>query len=123
MFILIIPIVFWGCEASFGEKYTVGNLEIFYTPKNVGFHYVEATAAYFKQNNLIQDKTHSIQLTSDENGFVMKMVLNDKFKTLPEAQERNLKLLEEDIRNKVFDTLNFRIAICNANFVPIEKAG
>lgn len=115
-------VIFMGCEASFGEKYTLGNLEIYYTQKNVGEHYVEAMGEYFRDNELIQDKKHSIQLTSDENGFIMKMVLNDAYDQLPEEQEYNLNLLEEDIKAVVFDNLNFRIEVCNANFVPIKNA-
>ena len=50
------------------------------------------------------------------------MVLDDAFKSLPKDQDNNLALLEADIKEQVFDGLNFRIQVCNANFVPIEIA-
>ena len=107
-----------SCDASFGEKYTIGNLEIYFT-KSVGKRFVVATGQYFNENDLIQDKQHSIQLTSDPKGYILKMVLNDEYKSLPEEQNHNLELLEKDIQAFVFDTLNFRIEVCNANFNPI----
>lgn len=118
---LLIFFVLVGCDASFGDKYTIGNLEIYFTPKNVGTHYVEDMGEYFQKNDLIQDQTHSIQLTSDQDGFIMRMVLNDAYKALPEEQTHNLALLEADIKKEVFNSLNFRIEVCNANFVPISN--
>ncbi len=109
-----------SCEASFGEKYTVGNLEIYYTPPGVSEKYVEKLGSYFKANNLIQPTPHSVQLTSDPYSFVLKMVLDDRYNELPASQNHNLKLLEEDIKRVVFDGLNFRIEICNANFIPLN---
>lgn len=78
-------------------------------------------ADYFRENNLLQEQPHSIQMTSDENGFILNMVLDDSYKTLPTEQNNNLALLEADIKEQVFEGLNFRIQVCNANFVPIES--
>lgn len=110
-----------SCNASFGDKYVVEDLEIYFTPKNVGKHYVVAMADYFKANELLLDQQHSIQITSDENGFILNMVLDDDYKTLPVEQDNNLALLEADIKEQVFEGFNFRIQVCNANFVPIES--
>lgn len=109
-----------SCDASFGEKYTIGNLEIYYT-QFVGERYVEGVGEYFRSHNLIQPEKHSVQLTTDNESYILKMVLNSDYKTLPEEQDNNLKLLEEDIRNTVFDTLNFRIQVCDLNFNPIKN--
>lgn len=110
-----------SCTASFGEKYTFKNLEIYYTPPGVNERYVEGVANYFDEHDLILNKKHSIQLTSDEESFVMKMVLNNKYKALPSEQEVSLKALESDIKSTVFQGLNFRIEVCNANFVSIKS--
>ena len=119
LFLLFLTI--GSCNASFGDKYVIQNLEIYFTPKNVGKHYVVAMADYFRENNLLQEQQHSIQMTSDENGFILNMVLDDSYKTLPTEQNNNLTLLETDIKEQVFEGLNFRIQVCNANFVPIES--
>ena len=110
-----------GCNASFGDKYVVQDLEIYFTPKNVGKHYVVAMADYFKANDLILEQQHSIQMTSDEDGFILNMVLDADYKSLPLDQNNNLVMLEADIKEQVFEGLNFRIQVCNANFVPIES--
>jgi hypothetical protein len=49
------------------------------------------------------------------------MVLNSAYEHLPAEQQKNLQLLENDIQAVVFDGLNFRIEVCNANFVPLSK--
>ena len=79
-----------SCGASFGERLTYGNLSIYYTPRNVGIEYAQRLGQYFESNELIQDKQHAIQLTSDSKGFILRMVLNDNYEQLPEDQERNL---------------------------------
>ena len=114
-----------SCNASFGEKYIVGNLEIYYD-ESVNFKYAERLGEYFERNDLIQDKTHSVQLTSDpmgaENpGYVLKMILNREHEELPNEQTSNLELLEAEIRSEVFDDLNFRIDVCDDNFVSIKE--
>lgn len=98
----------------------IGNLEIYFT-EEIEFAYVENVGNYFDKNDLILDKTHSVQLTSDTESFILKMVLNDSFKTLPESQEKNLELLERELKENVFQGLNFRIQVCNGNFVPINS--
>jgi hypothetical protein len=118
--LILFTAILASCETSFGEKYTIGNLEIYYTPPGVSEKYVERLGAYFQANNLIQPNPHSVQLTSDPFSFVLKMVLDDQYKELPASQNHNLKLLEEDIKRVVFDDLNFRIEICNSNFVPLN---
>jgi hypothetical protein len=97
----------------------IDNLEIYFT-KEIGDRFVEGTAKYFDQNNLILDETHSIQITSDSESFILKMVLNDEYKSLPISQQKNLALLESDLKETVFEGLNFRIEVCNANFVPLS---
>ncbi len=81
---------------------------------------------YFEENDLILDEKHSIQLTSDpmgaENpGFIINMILNNEYDELPLEQEENLRLLEEDLGRTVYPNLNFRIEICDENFVPLNK--
>jgi hypothetical protein len=115
----VLFITMLSCGASFGERLTYGNLSIYYTPRNVGIVYAQRLGQYFESNELIQDKQHAIQLTSDSKGFILRMVLNDNYEQLPEDQERNLELLETNIREDVFEGLNFRIEVCNANFVPL----
>lgn len=116
-----ITLFFIACSASFGEKYTFKNLEIYYTPPAVNERYVEGLAHYFNQHNLILPTKHSVQLTSDEESYVLKMVLDKKFKTFPADKTDDLKKMEASIKKEVFNDLNFKIVICNANFVPIEN--
>jgi hypothetical protein len=111
-----------SCQASFGEKYTRGNLEIYFTEEMKA--YVEPTADYFESHGLIQDKPHSIQLTSSdlgsENpGFILKMIVSDPGKEIPENEKYNVQELENDLKEKVFQDPNFRISLCNENFVEI----
>lgn len=113
-----------SCQASYGEKYTKGNLEIFYTEDCS--KYVEPVADYFETNHLIQEKPHSIQLTSSsmgsENpGFIMKMIVTDNKQNIPEDQKYNISSLERDLKTKVYNDMNFRIEVCNENFVPIDS--
>lgn len=112
-----------SCEASYGEKFTKGNLEIYYTDDCAA--YVEPVANYFECNNLIQDQPHSIQLTSsslgsEDPGFILKMIVSEKDKTIPEDQKYNIDVLERDLKKKVYNNSNFRIEICNENFVEIN---
>lgn len=86
--------------------------------------YVEPTADYFEENGLIQNEVHSIQLTSSalgsENpGFILKMVVSDPSKKIPENKMYNVKMLEQDLREEVFHDPNFRISLCNENFVEL----
>lgn len=113
--------VFIGCSASFGEKYTLGNLEIYYTADNIGEHLVIATGAYFRENDLILDHPHSIQLTSDESSYILNLVLEDPTQPIPEEARNNFNLLEDDIREKVFNGMNLKIQFCNANFVMVDS--
>tara|TARA_R110002050_G_scaffold49298_1_gene114638 strand:+ start:250 stop:594 length:345 start_codon:yes stop_codon:yes gene_type:complete len=109
-----------SCGTSFGEKYTIGNLEIYFT-EDISNRYVEGLGKYFNDHHLIQNETHSVQLTSDTESFILKMVLNDEYKSLPSAQKKNLELLTADLQHKVFRDLPFKIQICDMNFNPIEQ--
>ena len=120
--VILLVLSISSCSPKFGDKYVVKNLEIYFTSQNVGNHYVVAMADYFRANDLLLDKPHTVQLTSDQEGFILNMVLDSDYKTLPAHQNNNLNLLEADIKEQVFDGLNFRIQVCNANFVPIEPA-
>ncbi len=125
---LSIFLLFISCGASFGEKYTVGNLEIYFT-EEINKDFVENLGAYFVKNGLIGETTQSVQLTSDESSILLKMVLNKDHKRLPKSEENNLSLLEEDIYNTIFRENPaegryvdhaFRIVVCNENFIPIQ---
>src|SRR5690606_20033840 len=124
-----IKITFFGiilstllsCTASFGEKYTLKNLDIYYTPPGVSERHVEKLARYFDENDLIQNKQHSIQLTSDHQSYIMKIVLDKEYKALHLDQSNSLVSLEKDIDTTVFDGLNFRIVVCTANLFPIKS--
>ena len=58
MFLLLLTIA--GCNTSFGDKYIIHNLEIYFTPQNVGKHYVVDMAAYFRENDLKPTPAHSL---------------------------------------------------------------
>jgi hypothetical protein len=120
IFYFILALSVLSCNASYGEKYTIGNLEIFFTD-DVSTKYVERLGVYFDENNLIQSQTHSVQLTSDPKMFILKMVLNSSFTELPEDQHNSLELLEADIQTKVFEGLPFRIDVCDINFNLIQQ--
>ena len=112
-----------SCQASFGEKYERGNLEIFY-PKSMA-SFAEPLADYFEENDLIFDEVSSIQLGSsslqdEEPTLYLKMVQNDANQGFSEEEFNNITLLEEDLKQEVFGGANFKIVLCNANFIEIE---
>ena len=88
--------------------------------------FVEPLADYFEANGLIFDHPHSVQLTSsniEDNGgsIILKMVANQGKKEIPGNKMKNVTALENDLKQKVFEGANFRIAICNANFVEYNQ--
>jgi hypothetical protein len=119
-FIIIITTLFiTSCGTSFGKKKEFGNLEVYYS-ESVPEEYANDIGTYFVNNNLILDKKHSIKLTSNHDSFVLKLILNDKHKALPEKMESDLRALELDIKNSMFKDLNFKIEICDVNFYPLN---
>ena len=116
-YIALITLLY-SCGKSFGNKKEFGNLEVFYTKTPI--EYVDGIGKYFKDNDLILDHKHSIKLTSNQNSFVLKMIINPKYKTLPDSMQHDFELLENDIHQKVFADLNFKIEICDANFYPLN---
>jgi hypothetical protein len=124
LFLVLTGLLFTSCQTSFGEKYQRGNLEIYFT-EDIGKDFVERTADYFEQHDLILQEKHSIQLTSSTLGsnepqIILKMILNKNEKALSAEDSLNLMLLQEDMRDAVFYGANFRIAICNENFVELK---
>lgn len=119
--IVCLILAICACEASYGDKYTIDNFELYYG-ENVNPVYVQKTAEYFRDNGLIQEQKHSAQLNYQEESstFVLKMILNNRHKKLPIKMVDDLLLLEEDIRNSVFDDLNFEIQVCDEEFKPID---
>ena len=89
--------------------------------------FVVPLADYFEENNLIFDHPHSIQLTSTtleneaERSIILKMVASEDKDEIPADKVKNIEMLEADINQKLFEGANFRIAVCNANFVEYEK--
>jgi hypothetical protein len=118
-FIFFFTLTLSACSKNFGLKKEFGNLEVFYT-KDIPIEYVDGVGQYFKDNDLILDHQHSIKLTSNQNSFILKMILNQKYDSLPAPLKHDLKLLEDDIHQKVFADLNFKIEICDANFYPLN---
>ena len=113
--------LFVSCQTDFGERYTVGNLEIYFT-KDISKKYVEGIGEFFKENNLILEKKHAVQLTADNNSFILKMILKSGLTELPPTQKATLRLMESEIKEQVFDGLNFRIEVCDINFNKIATA-
>ena len=111
---LVLSVILISCSTSFGDKYEVGNLEIFHT-KNVGIEYVEKVGEYFEKNNLIGETKQSLQLTADTAQFLLRIV---SLEEETEESKENLKLLEEDLANTVFKDRNFKIQLCDAFFNP-----
>lgn len=119
--LIVFVILISSCEASFGDKYTKGNLEIYFTP-DIDKDYLPELSAYFFENELVsKDQKQSILLTSDNNSFILKMILDPKYKKVPEDLENNVLYLENDIKHTIFDDLNFRIEITDQYFNPIQK--
>lgn len=118
-------LTFSSCVKDLGKKYTRGNLEIYYTEEMEFF--VEPLADYFEEHNLIFDHSHSIQLTSttleddQDKSIILKMVASEDKEEIPAKEVKNIELLEEALKSEVFEGANFRIAVCNANFVEFEK--
>ncbi|MEX1003155.1 MAG: hypothetical protein WDZ35_13640 [Crocinitomicaceae bacterium] len=113
-----------SCQATYGERYNRGNLEVYYTEEMKS--YVIPTANYFEDNDLIrEDKKHSIQLTSSkmdsENpSMILKMIVSDSEQEPPVYMDDHLDLLEADLKTEVFKGANFRIEVCNENFIEIK---
>jgi len=110
-----------SCQTDFGERYTLGNLEIYFT-KDVSKKYVEGVGKYFEENNLILDTKHAVQLTSDNKSFILKMILKTGLSEFPPNEESTLRWMEADIKEKVFEGLNFRIEVCDGNFNTLATA-
>ncbi|MEO9533160.1 MAG: hypothetical protein ABJG68_09500 [Crocinitomicaceae bacterium] len=123
LFLITFAVGIHSCQASFGNRYERGNLEIFYPNTMVNF--VEPLADYFEENDLIFDAPQSIQLGSselqdEEPTLFLKMVQNDAHQEFTEDELKNVQLLEEDLQEKIFGNANFKIILCNGNFIPIE---
>ena len=112
--ILIIGILLSSCVKGFGKKHENGNLEIYYT-ESVGINYVESLSQYYAENNLIGDEKQSIQLTTDTEQFLLRLV---SLESETEESKRNLELLEKDLANTVFKDRKFKIQLCDAFFNP-----
>lgn len=87
-------------------------------------NFVEPTADYFFENQLVSNETQSIQLTStkmsDGNEGVIYLKMIDKDNSLNQAEQKQIALLEKDLGSTVFENTNFEIVICNDNFIAIE---
>jgi len=119
-FIIIVTILLiTSCGTSFGRKKEFGNLEVFYS-ETVPEIYAINVGNYFVTNKLILDKKHSIKLTSNHETFILKLIINEKYDSLPKQMERDLKALELDIKNSVFKDLNFNLEVCDVNFYPLN---
>lgn len=123
LFLFTFGGILHSCQASFGDKYERGNLEIFYPRNMEGF--VEPLADYFEENNLIFEVPQSIQLGSselqdEEPTLFLKMVQNDANQEFTEEELKNVTLLQNDLKKVVFGNANFKIILCNGNFIPIE---
>ena len=116
--LIIILSALISCGTSFGEKREFGNLEIFYT--KVPVKYVEEVGQYFIDNDLVLDQRHSVKLTSNHDSFILKMILNTDYTELPPEMESDLMLLESDLKNKIFEDVNFEIELCDVNFYPLN---
>jgi len=86
--------------------------------------FVEPTANYFFENNLVSGEPQSIQLVSskldnsNKGTIYLKMIDNDNM--LTEYEKAELFKLQEDLKEKVFLGANFEILACNNNFIAIE---
>lgn len=117
-FTLLITIAI-SCGSSNGRPYKVHNLEIYYT-KEIQIDYVIALGDFFKENELIHPtKTHSVKLTSNSESFLLKMILNDSLKTVPNHKLKEIAFLEDAIGTNVFKNRNFAIEITDSYFNPI----
>jgi len=108
-----------ACGTSFGKKKVFGNLEVFYS-ESVSEKYAIEVGDYFVENDLVQDNPHSIKLTSNHNSFILKLILDSKYKSLPKDKEIAFIALESDIKKSIFKEMNFKLEICDVNFYPLN---
>ena len=119
--IILLGLVFsmYSCGTSFGKKKEFGNLEVFYS-ESVPVKYANAVGQFFIDNQLVLEQPHSIKLTSNHKTFILKLILDSKFTTLPSEKESELKALELAMKNEVFKDVNFEIELCDVNFYPLN---
>ncbi|MFK8037863.1 MAG: hypothetical protein AB8B74_06205 [Crocinitomicaceae bacterium] len=108
-----------SCGSGNGKLHKVGNLEIYYS-KEIQIEYVKSLGIFFKENKLIHpSQVHSVKLTSNSDSFVLKMILNDSLKSVPDSKLKEIAFLEEAIGTNVFKNRNFVIEITDSYFNPI----
>ncbi len=109
-----------SCSTSYGRKKEFGNLEVYYS-KEIQVQYVDKLGEYFKENELILPQKHAVKITSDENSFILQMILDPNLEEIPDSVMVDIKLLENEIKNIVFDSLSFRIEITDNEFMPLKN--
>jgi|GEM_PF-945992 len=119
LIIIITTLLTTSCGTSFGKKKEFGNLEVYYS-ESVPEIYAKNIGDYFIRNNLVLDKKHSIKLTSSHNSFILKLIIDEKYDSFPIEMENDLKALELDIKNSIFQDLNFSLEVCDVNFYPLN---
>ncbi|MFD1553211.1 hypothetical protein [Putridiphycobacter roseus] len=109
----------YACGTPNGKMKQFGNLEIYYT-KEIDVSYVDALGSYFQTHQLIAaDKTQSVKLTSNSEEFVLKMILNPEYDSIPAKMWKDIVFLERAIDTTVFKNLNFALEITDAYFNPL----
>ncbi len=110
-----------SCQTSFGDKYTIEQLDIYYTD-TLAEKYVVATGEYFQDHGLIQAERHSVQLATDDSGFVLRMILKEGLTQFPGDKMASLLFLENEMKRTIFDGQDFRIEPTDEFFVRINPA-
>ena len=121
--LLVFLSLFCSCEASYGDKYTTGNLEIYYTPGEIERATVKKLGQYFEENDLILTHRHSVRIRKTGESHVLDMILNDKYETFPQDIEmiQYLSYLENELMSEVFSgDKKFRIQITDRYFNPLR---
>ncbi len=113
-------IILSACGSPMGDVKDFGNLEIFYS-KDIQENYVDELGQFFQTHNLIHpNKKHSVKLTSNQNSFVLKMIVDPNLKEIPADKKKEIIFLERALDTTVFKNINFVIEITDAYFNPVN---
>jgi hypothetical protein len=122
LYLLFLLAIIVSCSEEYGNKVVGGNLTVYYI--NSGDEKLSADVAlFYKNNDLIADEPHHIQIIRKKKGYRINVIAKDPIDAMRMSykERKALKQLQEMLQDSVFQNKKVDLIVCDDQFKPITK--
>lgn len=108
-----------SCSKGFGHKVMGGDFSVYFEDSRHE-KLAEELAFFWKENGLMTGDNQDLQISSENDIFILKLISNDSNSEVSFKERKTLLKLQEILQEEIFKS-QLELEICNGKFETIYK--